>query len=91
MNQLGKHGSRLREVQNKSDIIQRELEESAKRIETLLLKPEQLTENLEDRRIDGLMERGLARLQACQSLVASQILELDTIARELDEILDKKP
>ena len=88
------HRAKIKDMQEKAVPIFRSSDLVARKLETLFANPAQMAKDLDNDRIDArfqrLMDRTLNKLQAYQKLLGSHIFDLDEMARELTEILEKE-
>jgi len=87
------HRSKLRDMQEKAVPIFRSSDLMTRKLEALFADPGRIARDLANDRIDArlgrLMERLLDELQAYQTLLGSHIFDLDEMARELSQVLQK--
>ena len=88
------HRAKIKDMQAKAMPIFRSSDLMARKLEALFANPAQMANDLDNVRIDArfqrLMERTLNKLQVYQKLLGSHIFDLDEMARELTEILEKE-
>jgi hypothetical protein len=88
------HRAKIKDMQAKAMPIFRSSDLMARKLEALFANPAQMAKDLDNVRIDTrfqrLMERTLNKLQVYQKLLGSHIFDLDEMARELTEILEKE-
>jgi hypothetical protein len=88
------HRAKIKDMQEKAGPIFRSSDLIARKLEALFANPARMAKDLDDDRIDArferLMGRTLDKLQTYQKLLGSHIFDLDEMAKELTEILEKK-
>ena len=88
------HRAKIRDMQEKALPIFRSSDLMTRRLEALFANPARMVNDLDNDRIDArferLMERILDKLETYQRLLGSHIFDLDEMAKELTEILEKK-
>jgi hypothetical protein len=88
------HRAKIKDMQEKAGPIFRSSDLMTRRLEALFANPARMAKDLDNDRIDArferLMEKTLDKLQAYQKLLGSHIFDLDEMARELTEILEKE-
>jgi hypothetical protein len=88
------HRAKIKDMQEKAGPIFRNSDLMTRRLEALFANPARMAKDLDNDRIDArfgrLMGRTLDKLQAYQKLLGSHIFDLDEMAKELTEILEKE-
>jgi hypothetical protein len=88
------HRAKIKDMQQKAGPIFRSSDLMTRRLEALFANPARMAKDLDNDRIDArferLMEKTVDKLQAYQKLLGSHIFDLDEMARELTEILEKE-
>jgi hypothetical protein len=88
------HRAKIKDMQEKAGPIFRSSDLMTRKLEALFANPAQMAKDLDNDQIDArfgrLMGRTLDKLQAYQKLLGSHIFDLDEMARELTEILEKE-
>ncbi len=88
------HRAKIKDMQEKAIPIFHSSDLMTRRLEALFASPARMATDLDNDQIDArferLMEGILNKLQAYQKLLGSHIFDLDEMAKELNEILEKK-
>jgi len=80
---------RLTRISNKSRVMNRTMRAADHKLsEAFIDHPERLSEHLDERRIDDLLDRGLSILELQNALLESQLNEIHEIANEFEAIFE---